>query len=114
VARLGLKPQGRHRAVAGIADPGEDPAGAGITDAGYSPDAGYSSGLGSLCSRDRWSRRGRPPGPASPMPATVRCRLQPQGRDRAVAGIADPGEDPGEIVALPAGSWGAKQSQKFF
>src|SRR5581483_6418812 len=35
------------------------------------------------------------------------------GRHRAVAGIADPGEDPGEIVALPAGTWGAKQSQKF-
>src|SRR5579885_729802 len=68
--------QGRDRAVAGIADPGED------------------------------VRRGR----HHRCRLQPRCRLQSQGWDRSVAGIADPGE----VVALPAGTWEAKQSTKIF
>jgi len=73
---------GWDRAVAGIADPGEVVPPGRHHRCRLQPDTGYNPGLGSRCSRDRWSRRGCPSGPASPMPATTRYRLQPR------AGIA--------------------------
>src|SRR5579885_3295474 len=76
----GYKP-GQDRAVAWIADPGDGvPGPAGITDAGYNPMPATAPGWDRAVAGIADPGEVVPRGPASPMPATTRCRLQPSAR----------------------------------